>query len=110
MGSPRVNAAIAAQAVSVSGLARFLRTAFQLVLALGAAIPTILLTPAVSGNAEVVKILGTVSGYIVIIVGIVNALEQGGIIPTFGGKAATPLGLTVTRTPLSVPEGQIKQQ
>ncbi len=95
----RVNVPVATGTVSLSGLARGLRTALQVIIAVGAAIPTILLTPTVAGNAVLVKDLGIVSGFIAVVVILQNALEASGIIPTIGGSAATK-STTITSGPV----------
>ena len=84
-----------AAGVVVSPLARFVRGAVQVVLAVAAAIPTILNTPGVSGNAVVAKYVTIIAGYVLVVNGLINTLEHFGVIPVMGGKAA----------PLAVPEG-----
>ncbi len=105
----KVNVSATASTVTLSPLARFMRTVFQVVLAVAAAIPVIMNTPAVSGNAVLAKYLGVVSGFFITIVAILNALENYGIIPVIGGQPAIPLVTSVTATeagdplPKSVP-------
>ena len=84
----RVSSSVTVTAVVVSPLARFVRGFVQIVIALAAAIPTILNTPGVSGNAVVAKYVTIVAGYILVVNGLINTLEHFGVIPVLGGKAA----------------------
>lgn len=98
----KVNTPSPATAVILSPLARVTRTIVQIVLALAAAIPTILNTPGVSGNAVLAKYAGIIAGYLVIVTGLINTLEHFGVIPVVGGKPGYPVPAP-TPAPIPVP-------
>ena len=99
-------------AVILSPLARFVRMAVQLLIALAAAVPTILNTPGVAGNAQIAKYVGIVAGYIILVNAVINSLEHFGVIKVMGGKpVAQSVGGTLAiagtinvTPPLPVPE------
>lgn len=81
-------------AVTLTPLARFVRGLIQVVAALALAVPTILNTPAVAGNAVLLKYATVVGGYVLLVSAIINTLEHFGVIPVIGGKPS----------PVAVPE------
>ena len=96
-----INVKVPVNAATLSPLARVMRTVLQVVIAVGAAIPTILALPGVAGSAVLVKDLGIAAGYLVIITAVMNALENAGVIPVLGAKPVVPL--TVSVAPQLVP-------
>jgi hypothetical protein len=84
----KISNPIPTTAVVLSPLARAVRMIVQVVIALAAAIPTILNTPGVSGNAVLAKYAGIITGYLVLVTTVINTLEHFGVIPVLGGKSA----------------------
>ena len=82
----KVNTPTSVTSVTLTPLARVVRTVIQVVLAVGAAIPTILNTPLVSGNAGLTKDVLILGGWITAITALQNVLEHAGILPVIGGK------------------------
>jgi len=82
----RVNTTATVTSVTLTPLARVVRTIVQIVLAVGVAIPTILNTPFISGNAGLTKDLLILGGWIAAFTALQNVLEHAGIIPVFGAK------------------------
>ena len=109
MSQQRINVTANVLTVSFSPVARVIRTIIQVLLSIGVAIPIILNTPAVAGNAALVKDLGIVGAIIASISGVWNMLENYGISPSAGGKPATPIAADVVAsnttqlTPREVP-------
>lgn len=87
----KVNISTNVTSVSFTPLARLGRTVIQILIAVGLAIPIILNTPAVSGNATLAKTLGVVGALIASVSAVWNALESLGYIPSIGGKPSTPI-------------------
>ena len=103
MNQQKVSIPAAVTTVSLTPLARVVRTVLQIVISVGAAIPIILNTPAVAGNAVLVKDLGIVGAIIAFVSVLQNTLENLGIIPVLGGTPAAALSTNVTTTPRQVP-------
>lgn len=105
----KINVTANVSSVSFTPVARIVRTVIQILVAIGIAIPIILNTPAISGNAALAKDLGIVGALIASISAVWNALENFGFIPAIGGKPATPIVPNVVAvkndnvTPQSVP-------
>lgn len=87
----KVNIVANVGSVALTPLARIVRTVFQIVVSIGLAIPIILNTPGVSGNAVIVKDLTILGGLVATVTAIMNALEGSGLIPVIGGKPAAPI-------------------
>jgi len=89
--SQKVNVVASVGVVTLTPLARIMRTVMQVLVAVAAAVPILLNTPAVSGNAVLAKYVGVVGGLFVTVVTVMNLLENYGIIPVIGGKPATAI-------------------
>jgi len=97
-----VNIAIPSTSVVLSPLARFCRTVLHVAIAVGATIPTILALPQVAGSAVLVKDLGILGGYVLVVTAIINGLENTGVIPVLGAKPSAPVAVSIS--PRKVPE------
>ena len=102
MSKQKVNVVVNSATVTLTSAARWLRTVIHVVLGLALAVPTILNTPAVSGNAVLAKDLGIAGGYIVGVAAVINTLENLGIIPVSFAKAIDPSAVVPKTIP--VPE------
>ena len=77
-----VSTPTAAPVVTVSPLARVIRTLLQVTISIGAAIPIILN----SGVVTTPKVVSILSAALVVVTTLQNVLEHAGIIPVIGGK------------------------
>ena len=107
--SQKINITTNVTSVSFTPVARIVRTVIQILVAIGLAIPIILNTPAIAGNAALAKELGVVGALIASVSAVWNSLENFGFIPAIGGKPATPIVANVVAvknentSPQSVP-------
>lgn len=90
----KVSTPVEAEVVTISPLARVIRTLLQVTVAIGAAIPLILN----SGAITTPKTLAVLSTALVVVTTLQNFLEHIGILPVVGGKLPPPLGGTATPT------------
>lgn len=98
-----VNSPVPVTTVSLTPLARVVRTVIQVALAVGASIPVILASTGLTGG-QVAKVEAIVGTAVAVISTIQNLLESYGIIPVVGGKVATATSVTTTTSPVMVPE------
>jgi hypothetical protein len=85
----RVNVSTPASAVSLSPLARVVRTVVQTILAFAAAEPTLIgVLHLSSGTAT--EIASLTAAAVLVVSTVQNVLEHFGVLPTVGGKVATP--------------------
>lgn len=87
--SQKINIVANVTAVTITPITRVLRTLFQIVVSVGIAIPVILNTPGVAGNAIIVKDLTILGGLVAVVTAIMNGLESSGVIPVVGGQPAS---------------------
>ncbi len=80
----RVSTAQSVDAVSLTPLARVVRTVVQIVLAVGGSIPIILAATNLSG-AQITKVEAIVAGLTATVSAVQNVLENLGAIPVAGG-------------------------
>ena len=78
----KVNTPAIAAVITISPLARVVRTLLQVAIAVGAAIPIILN----SGVVTTPKIVAVLSSALVVVTTLQNVLEHAGILPVIGGK------------------------
>ena len=78
----KVNTPAIAAVITISPLARVVRTLLQVAIAVGAAIPIILN----SGVVTTPKIVVVLSSALVVVTTLQNVLEHAGILPVIGGK------------------------
>lgn len=86
--SQRVSIVLKTSVVTLTPIARILRTVIQTVLAFGAAEPTLIGLVHMTG-AQASEVAGIVAGLVALAALVQNLLEQWGVLPTTGGKAAT---------------------
>ena len=94
--SQKISDPTEATSVTLSPLARVVRTVIQVVIAVGGSIPIILATTTLSGP-DVAKVESIVATAVAVVSTIQNLLEHYGVIPVAGGKApATPPAKSLT--------------
>ena len=98
-----VNAPVPVATVSLTPLARVVRTVIQVALSVGASIPIILNTTGLTGT-QVTKVETIIATAVAVISTVQNLLESYGVIPVVGGKVASATTVTTTTSPLMVPE------
>ena len=103
MTAQLVNASVPVTTVSLTPLARVVRTVIQVVLAVGASIPLILSSTSLTGG-QVAKVEAIVGTAVAVISALQNILESYGVLPVVGGWVAAATTVTVTTQPVMVPE------
>ena len=92
---PKVNQSIATSTVTLSALARVLRTVLQTLVAFGGSWPLLVAALHLS-SAQGAEASSVVAGIVFVASAIQNILEHFNVIPTIGGKAPTTTAATRT--------------
>ena len=90
-----VNVPVPAELVTLTPLARVVRTVLQVCVAVAAAIPVILNTGVITDT----KTVAILTAAIVVVTSLENVLEHLGIMPVIGGTVAAKSPVTVTANP-----------
>jgi hypothetical protein len=90
-----VNVSVPAELVTLTPLARVVRTLLQVAVAVGAAIPIILNTGAITDT----KTIAILSAAVVVVTTLQNVLEHIGVLPVIGATIAQKSPVVVTATP-----------